>query len=103
MKKIQKKDIEQSLQTVFDPEFPLLDIRTMGLIYDVKIDHKNAEIRILMTFTSPACPMADMIIQMSKDAVSLISDYYVDIEITFEPPRTKDMIQDEDIKKMFDF
>jgi len=103
MQKVKKEDIESSLQTVFDPEFPLLDIWTMGLVYDINIDHKNQTININMTFTSPSCPMWDLIIQMSKDAIWLITDYFVDINITFEPPRNKDMIKDDDIKKMFDF
>jgi metal-sulfur cluster biosynthetic enzyme len=95
--------IEKQLQTVFDPEFPVIDIYTLGLIYDVSISDKNQVIHVLMTFTTPACPMGDMIEQMVKNA---ITDVYpgreVDVEITFEPMRTPKMIKDEDLQRMFE-
>jgi metal-sulfur cluster biosynthetic enzyme len=55
-----------------------------------------------MTFTSPACPMSGMIVEMVKNAI--IEKYLeaiVDIEITFEPNWSPEMIKDEDIKEMF--
>jgi metal-sulfur cluster biosynthetic enzyme len=45
------------LQTVYDPEFPMIDLYTLGLIYDVKIDETNNMINLLMTYTTPSCPM----------------------------------------------
>jgi hypothetical protein len=37
-----EEDVIGCLRTVVDPEFPLVDIHTMGLIYDIKIK-ANAE------------------------------------------------------------
>ena len=49
--------IVQVLKTIFDPEIPV-DIYELGLIYDVMVnDHKEA--KILMTLTSPNCPVAE--------------------------------------------
>jgi len=96
-------EIEEALKTVFDPEMPLIDIWTMGLIYDVKADEETKKINILMTFTSPGCPMADMIIEMVKTTVSeKFPDFENDIEITFDPMRNPDKIKDPDLKRMFD-
>jgi metal-sulfur cluster biosynthetic enzyme len=96
-------DIEKQLQTVYDPEFPVIDIFTLGLIYDISIDDKNQVIHILMTFTTPACPMGDMIEQMVKNAIQEIYPAWeVTIEITFDPMRTPKMIKDEDLQRMFD-
>ncbi|MEI7477492.1 MAG: iron-sulfur cluster assembly protein [bacterium] len=48
--------IIEQLQTVFDPEFPFVDIYTMGLIYDIMPDDEKKTIHITMTLTSPSCP-----------------------------------------------
>jgi len=64
-----KEQIIAQLETVFDPEFPVIDIYTLGLIYDIIIDDKNTLITIVMTFTTPACPMGDMIEAMVENAI----------------------------------
>ncbi|MFZ5341921.1 MAG: metal-sulfur cluster assembly factor [Patescibacteria group bacterium] len=60
-------DIEDVLKEVYDPEFPLVDIFTLGLIYNIEVKKKN--IYVLMTLTSPACPLGDMIVDMVKTAI----------------------------------
>lgn len=45
------------LETVFDPEFPVIDIYTLGLIYEINVLPPQNLIHIIMTFTTPACPM----------------------------------------------
>ncbi len=55
-----------------------------------------------MTFTTPTCPMADLLIEMVKNAVlEIVPDWQVEIEISFEPMRNPDMIRDPDLKRMF--
>ena len=96
------KIIEEQLQTVYDPEFPIVDIFTMGLIYDIKTSQEQHTIDIIMTFTSPSCPMWDMIVEMIKTAISnKLPDRIVNIEITFEPMRSPEKIKDEDLQRMF--
>ena len=53
--------IIDKLKTVYDPEFPLVDMYTLGLIYGVDLDEEKKICNITMTFTTPTCPMADMI------------------------------------------
>ena len=43
--------IEVSLQTVYDPDFPVVDIYTLGLIYSININEEEKKIKIVMTFT----------------------------------------------------
>ncbi|PZM86601.1 MAG: FeS assembly SUF system protein, partial [candidate division SR1 bacterium] len=50
-----KQKIEQALQTVYDPDFPVVDIYTLGLIYEVFVDETAEKAKILMSFTTPAC------------------------------------------------
>jgi len=95
--------IENKLKTVYDPEFPMIDLFTLGLIYKVKVDEKKKQVQILMTFTTAACPMADMIEELVKNAIlEVVPDFEIHIEITFDPMRTYNMIKDEDLKRMFE-
>jgi len=95
-----KEDIIDILKTVYDPEVPILDIYSMGLIYDIWI--KDNQVNILMTLTSPACPMGDMILEMVKNAITeRFPDAEVNISLTFEPAWEPKMIKDEDIREMF--
>ena len=45
MNELQHK-IEQALQTVYDPDFPVVDIYTLGLIYDVAIEEQKIKVNI---------------------------------------------------------
>lgn len=95
--------IDAQLQTVYDPEFPVVDIWTLGLIYAVTLEEVTRQIAILMTFTTPACPMGDMIEQMVQNAIhEIYPDRGVQITITFDPMRSPAMIKDEDLQRMFE-
>jgi metal-sulfur cluster biosynthetic enzyme len=59
----------QALATVVDPEIGL-DIVTIGLVYDVTIEHDVAH--ITHTLTTPGCPMEQYITQGIREAVSLV-------------------------------
>jgi metal-sulfur cluster biosynthetic enzyme len=95
--------IVEQLQSVFDPEFPLVDIYTMGLIYDIQPDDIEKHITITMTFTSPSCPAAELIETMIKNAVSeALPTYTLEINIVRDPARTYHMMKDDDLKRMFE-
>ena len=97
-----KEKIIEKLKTVYDPEFPLVDMYTLGLIYDVDLKEENKICDITMTFTTPACPMADMIMELVKNAVlELIPEWKVNIIVSFEPMWEPSMIKDSDLQKMF--
>ncbi len=98
-----KEIIEEQIQTVFDPEFPLIDIRTMGLIYDVKANEETQQVDITMTYTTPACPSWDQMQEMMHTAIyDKYPEALINIEVVFEPMRTIDMMKDEDLKRMFE-
>ena len=95
--------VENKLKTVYDPEFPMVDLFTLGLIYKVEVDEKEKQVQIVMTFTTPACPMAEMIQEMIKNAINeILPKYEVLIEISFEPLWTYKTIKDEDLQRMFE-
>ena len=71
------------LKTIYDPEIPV-DIYELGLIYDVFLNEDN-DVKILMTLTSPNCPVAESLPQEVKDKVAEIDGVKSsDVEMTFE-------------------
>lgn len=102
MQELQHK-IEQALQTVYDPDFPVVDIYTLGLIYQVIVDEEDYKVRIVMSFTTPACPMADFLIASVKNATLLVvPEFEVEVEVTFDPMWSPSMIRDKDLQRMFE-
>lgn len=92
-KKIEKQIIEQ-LKTVYDPEIPV-NIYDIGLIYEIKVSD-DGRVHILMTLTSPNCPVAESLPLEAKQSVELVEGVEsVEIELTFEPPWTMDLLTDE--------
>ena len=66
----------------------------MGLIYDVQVS-EDADIHILMTLTSPNCPVAETLpVEVQEKVRSLPDAKEVEVEITFDPPWTKDMMSE---------
>ncbi len=87
-------DVIDVLRSIYDPEIPV-DIYELGLIYDVQVSDE-ADVRILMTLTSPNCPVAESLPQEVKEKTrSLDKVNQVEVEITFDPPWTKDLMSEE--------
>lgn len=81
------------LKDCYDPEIPV-NIYELGLIYDIKIDD-NYNVDILMTLTSPNCPVAESLPVEVKERVSNLDGIHeVRVEVTFEPPWDKDMMSE---------
>ena len=92
------EDVITALQAVQDPEL-MLNVYELGLIYDIK-QQENGNVDILMTLTSPTCPMAGEMPYMVANAVSSVPGTgVVTVELTFDPPWTTDKLS-EDIKLM---
>ena len=82
------------LRNIYDPEIPV-NIYDLGLIYKVDVDD-DLNVKILMTMTAPDCPEAEYMFQEVKQMVSYISGVKsVDVELTFDPPWSMDMIPDD--------
>ena len=86
--------IVKELKSIFDPEIPV-DIYELGLIYDVFVNEDN-EVKILMTLTSPNCPVAESLPQEVEEKIRSIDEVKTaEVEITFDPPWTKDLMSEE--------
>ena len=88
------EEIIKALKTVYDPEIPV-DIYELGLVYDVQIS-EDGNVKIIMTLTTPYCPVEESLPKEVKDKVAEVEEVNeVDLELTFEPSWTKDMMSEE--------
>ena len=86
--------IVRVLKTIFDPEIPV-DIYELGLIYDVFVN-EDYEVKILMTLTTPNCPVAETLPLEVEEKVKSLNDVKTaEVEITFDPAWTQDLMSDE--------
>ena len=86
--------IVRVLKTIFDPEIPV-DIYELGLIYDVFVN-EDYEVKILMTLTTPNCPVAETLpleVEEKVKSINEVSD--AEVEITFDPPWSQDLMSEE--------
>ena len=82
------------LKTIYDPEIPV-DIYELGLIYDVFVN-EDYNVKIMMTLTSPNCPVAETLPKEVEEKVeSIKSIKSAKVEITFDPPWNKDLMSEE--------
>lgn len=82
------------LKTIYDPEIPV-DIYELGLIYDVFVN-EDRDVKILMTLTSPNCPVAETLpVEVEEKVKSLDLVKGAEVEITFDPPWTQDLMSEE--------
>ena len=82
------------LKTIYDPEIPV-DIYELGLIYDVFVN-EDYNVKIIMTLTSPNCPVAETLpkeVEGKVDSIESIKS--AKVEITFDPPWNKDLMSEE--------
>ena len=81
------------LKTVYDPEIPV-DVYELGLIYDVLVND-NSEVKIIMTLTTPNCPVAESLPKEVKDSVMQIDGIEkVDLDLVWDPPWNKSMMSE---------
>ncbi len=82
------------IKTIFDPEIPV-DIYELGLIYDVFVN-EDMDVKVLMTLTSPNCPVAETLPMEVEEKIRSIDEVRnAEVEITFDPTWTQDMMSEE--------
>ena len=88
-----KDKIIESIKKVYDPEIPV-NIYELGLIYDIKIN--KGDVEVIMTLTSPFCPVAG---SLPKEVAARVSEVNgvenANVELVFEPEWNMDLMSDE--------
>lgn len=80
-----------ALRSVVDPEMAL-NIVDVGLVYRVTVD--ATRVHVLMTMTSAACPVADVILEDVQDALDRVlpPQLAVEVELFWDPPWTPERL-----------
>ena len=92
-----RNKVIENLKNVYDPEVPA-NIYDFGLIYEINFEEKenNLYCTIMMTLTSPACPVAQTLVELVKYAALAVEGIdEVKVNITFKPIWNKDMMTDD--------
>ena len=85
--------IVEQLKTVYDPEIPV-NIYDLGLIYNLDVNEKD--VKVLMSLTSPFCPVAEELPQWVKTAVLGVDEIETaEVDVTFDPPWGQHMMSEE--------
>ena len=91
---VTSEEVFQALKTVYDPEIPV-NVVDLGLIYDVQVTDDN-NVFVQMTLTFPGCGMGPHIAQQAEWAIQDLDGVEeVEIELTFDPPWSPEMISEE--------
>jgi len=100
---------EEALREVYDPEIPV-NVYDLGLIYVIdarRVDGKP-KVKILMTLTAIGCPVTGSILayveQALLDKIPGLSEENLEIEVTFDPPWSPDMVSEigrEALKELY--
>jgi len=87
-------EIVRVLKTIYDPEIPV-NIYDLGLIYEILVKEEG-KIYLEMTLTAPGCPMAEQIMAEVTAKIKTIEGVdELDLNLTFEPPWTRDRMSEE--------
>ncbi len=94
-----EQDIYDAISTVIDPEvgFNLVE---MGLIYGIELKADD-NVQVTMTLSTPSCPLHEMMLNWTKEAVLKVDGVKtVEVNLTFDPPWTPNMANDDVKKKL---
>jgi FeS assembly SUF system protein len=87
-----REQVIAEIRKIYDPEIPV-NIYELGLIYDVKV--KDDAVKIIMTLTSPNCPVAESLPKEVKDSAMQVEGIEeVDLDLVFEPAWEKSMMSE---------
>ena len=88
-----KERVVEELRTVYDPEIPV-NIYEIGLIYEIDVDLASA-VKIQMTLTSPACPVAGTLPGEVESTVAGADGVAsAQVELVWDPPWNPDKMSE---------
>ena len=95
---LNEQAVWDAMKTCYDPEIPV-NVVDLGLIYDLQYENLSKEqyyVKIKMTLTTPNCPVAETLPVDVEDKVKTVKGIKnVEVEITFDPPWTQDLMSEE--------
>lgn len=92
------RSIMQAIESVTDPEIPVLSVIDMGIIAGVRVQDRHVNVDVTPTFVG--CPAVDMIRDNIKLGLAAIGENDVDVNIVFDPPWTSDRMTEAGRQKL---
>ncbi|MDY6776970.1 MAG: metal-sulfur cluster assembly factor [Candidatus Nanohaloarchaea archaeon] len=92
---VSEEQVREKLEQVIDPELGI-NIVDLGLVYE--IEPEDDQVHVLMTLTTPGCPLHDVFREEVKKNVSELEGVDkedVEVELTFDPPWSREEMSDE--------
>ena len=91
---IDEAGVREALRSVEDPEAGM-SIVDLGLVYAVEVT--EGKVRVQMTKTSPACPVAPYLVDESTAAIRAVAPEGTDVQVdlVWDPPWTPDRMSPE--------
>jgi len=86
------EEVREKLREVMDPELGV-NIVDLGLIYGVEV--KGSSVTVKMTFTTPACPLLNFLVQNVESKVKELGLEDVRVELVWDPPWTPERMSPE--------
>ena len=93
--------IGRALESVADPEIPVVNVVEMGMIADVRMEADRVVIDMTPTFLG--CPALEVICEGIRMAVSAVTDARVVVKVVFDPPWTSERISETGRRKLKSF
>ncbi len=88
------EEMVKVFKTIYDPEIPV-DIYELGLIYDAHVS-TDGEAKIVMTLTSPNCPVAESLpVEVEEKIQNIDGIDKATVQITFDPPWSQELMSEE--------
>lgn len=88
-----REQIVAAIKEIYDPEIPV-NIYEMGLIYEVAINDRDAD--ITMTLTTPNCPSAQFLpSEVKRKAEEVDGIDMATVDVVWDPPWNMDMMSEE--------
>lgn len=85
-----RQQVLAALGNVWDPELGL-DVVSLGLVYDVRVDGDTIEID--MTLTTPGCPVSEQLPAEAEAAVrAAVPDADLHVQVVWDPPWTPERL-----------
>lgn len=96
---ITEEKVREVLKTVIDPELGI-NIVDLGLVYGIEIDDEN-NVHVIMTLTTPGCPLHDSIQTGVYNAVSAMEGVgQVSVNLVWFPPWSPERMSEEAKKQL---
>jgi ring-1,2-phenylacetyl-CoA epoxidase subunit PaaD len=90
-----------AIESVNDPEIPVLSVVELGIIPDARIENGRVIVEMCPTFAG--CPALDTMRNLIKSSVENAGFPDVQVNVVFDPPWTSDRISAEGLRKLKEF